>query len=157
LNINYLLTENTDLFRTNTLDLEDLISYLKSNELWEKRELNSMILLKSLRKSIVLTSIHDGIEIVSYQANDKLLLNILTGRISVHLKNKCISLQEGNTFTLRENINYRITTDVDAIFLLQTETFPISERKWLWPNTQMKQHISMRLQHFYNGICNVLC
>ncbi|MCK9404690.1 MAG: hypothetical protein M0Q26_14955 [Chitinophagaceae bacterium] len=51
-------------------DLPTLIEKMKLEHFWAEGELNAMILLKSTDKQIVLTTLHEGTEIKSFQSND---------------------------------------------------------------------------------------
>jgi len=53
-------------------DLPTLVEKMKHKQNWAKGELNSMILLKTPDKQIVLTALHDGTEIQSFQSNDSI-------------------------------------------------------------------------------------
>jgi hypothetical protein len=154
LEIKYFLTDNEDLLKSisEKFDLRTLISCMTLGESWKRKELNSMILLKSPLKSMILTSLHEGIEIFSFQANDKLSLNVLMGNLNVQLTNNYVSLQEGNTLSFTENIKYRLTTEIDTIFILQTETFPIVKKDMAWPSIRQEYNTySLRLKHFLLG------
>jgi len=67
-----------------SFDLPTLIEKMKHSHTWAKGELNSMILLKSPAKQIVLTALHEGTEIISFQSNDSITFQIIEGKLMFH-------------------------------------------------------------------------
>jgi len=106
---------NSSLF---TFDLPALIESMKHSRTWEKGELNAMILLKSPDKQIVLTALHKGTEINSYQSSDSISLQIIEGKIKFHTHNESVTLDKGQLLTLHEKINYSLTSREETVFLL---------------------------------------
>jgi len=106
---------NSSLF---TFDLPALIESMKHSRTWEKGELNAMILLKSPDKQIVLTALHKGTEINSYQSSDSISLQIIEGKIKFHTHNESVTLDKGQLLTLHEKINYSLTSREVTVFLL---------------------------------------
>ena len=117
---------NTSLF---TFDLPTLIENMKHSHSWIKGELNAMILLKSPGKQIVLTALHKGTEINSFQANDSITIQIIEGKLRFHTRKESVSLDKGQLLTLHENIKYSLTTKEETVFLLTiaNSTFQSSE------------------------------
>jgi hypothetical protein len=62
-----------------TFDLATMIENLKQSHAWKAGELNSMVLLRSPEKNIVLTAVHEGTQVSSYQKNSSLSLQVLEG------------------------------------------------------------------------------
>jgi quercetin dioxygenase-like cupin family protein len=83
-----------------------------------KGELNAMVLLKSPVKQILLTALHGGTEIKSYQADDSITLQIIEGKLKFHTRKESITLDEGQLLTLHENIKYSLSTREETVFLL---------------------------------------
>ena len=52
--------------------LTSLITSMKQSSAWENGELSSSIILKSPYKQIILTAIHEGTEIDSFQSDDSI-------------------------------------------------------------------------------------
>jgi quercetin dioxygenase-like cupin family protein len=101
-----------------TFDLPTLIDKLKHSHSWEEGELDAMVLLKSPVKQIVLTALHEGTEIESYQSNDSITFQIIEGKIKFHTHKESIILDTGQLLTLQEKIKYYLTTGEDTVLLL---------------------------------------
>jgi len=101
-----------------TFDLPVLIENLKHSCSWAKGELNSMILLKSPDRQILLTVLHDRTEIRSSQSFDSISFQIIEGKMEFKTRNKSIILNKGQLLTLHEKIKYRLTTMEETVFLL---------------------------------------
>jgi quercetin dioxygenase-like cupin family protein len=99
-------------------DLPALIEKMKRSNTYEKGELNAMILLKGPHKQIVLTALHEGTEISSFQANDSVTFQIIEGKLGFHTRKKSVTLDKGQLLTLSENIKYNLTTSEETVFLL---------------------------------------
>ena len=99
-------------------NLPSLIATMKQSNTWAKGELNALILLKSPEKQIILTAVHVGTEIKSFQSNDSITFQIIEGRLRFHIRKDILTLNEGQLMTLHENIKYRLTTQEETVFLL---------------------------------------
>jgi quercetin dioxygenase-like cupin family protein len=99
-------------------DLPSLIDNMKQSYTWANGELNALILLKSPEKQIILTAMHEGTEILSYQANDSVTVQIIEGRLMFHHHKDKITLNKGQLMTLSDNVKYRLTTEEETVFLL---------------------------------------
>lgn len=99
-------------------NLHSLIATMKQSYTWANGELNALILLKSLDKQIILTAMHKGTEIKSFQSNDSITFQIIEGRLRFHIRKDTLTLNEGQLMTLHENIKYRLTTQEETVFLL---------------------------------------
>lgn len=99
-------------------DLPTLINNMKQSDSWSNGELNAMILLKSPEKQIILTAMHEGTEIESYQSNESITFQIIEGRLKFHLRKDSVILNEGQLMTLEENIKYRLSSQTETVFLL---------------------------------------
>ena len=97
-------------------DLPILIEKLKHT--WAKGELNAMILLKRPDKQIVLTALHSGTEISSFQSHDSITLHIIEGKLMFHTREKSILLAKGQILTLNKNIDYKLTSREETVYLL---------------------------------------
>jgi quercetin dioxygenase-like cupin family protein len=99
-------------------DLPSLIATMKQSYTWANGELNALILLKSPNKQIILTAMHEGTEIKSFQSNDSITFQIIEGRLKFHIRKDIVTLNEGQLMTLDENIKYRLSTQEETVFLL---------------------------------------
>lgn len=98
------------------LDLPLLIDKIKHDE--ENKDINTMILLKSPKKQIVLTAMHEGTEIKSYQVNDSITFQIIEGKLMFHTRKKTVSLDKGKSLTLRDKTKYNLTSNEETVLLL---------------------------------------
>jgi quercetin dioxygenase-like cupin family protein len=101
-----------------TFDLPNLIANMKHSNSWSKGELNAMILLNSPGKQILLTALHEGTEISSFQSHDSITLQIIEGKLRFHTRKESVTLDKGQLLTLHENIKYSLTNKEETVFLL---------------------------------------
>lgn len=99
-------------------DLPTLIESMKHSHTWAMGELNAMILLKSPDKQIVLTVLHEGTEINSFQSNDSITFQIIEGKLLFQALKESVTLDKGQFFTLHDNIEYSLTTNDETVLLL---------------------------------------
>jgi quercetin dioxygenase-like cupin family protein len=112
---NYITSDYTKAF-----NLPALIESMKKSHKWANNELNAMILLKGRSKQIILTSIHDGTEIESFQSKDSVTFHTLEGKLRINTQYDTVILTEGQLMTITNKIKYYLTTDEDTVFLLST-------------------------------------
>jgi len=105
-----------------TFDLPTLVKEIKKSRAFEKGELNSMTLLKSPEKQIVLTALHEGTEINSFQANDSITFQIIEGKLVFYANKESVTLEMGQMMTVQEKVKYSLTTWEDTVFLLTIAT-----------------------------------
>jgi len=101
-----------------TFDLPTLIENMKLSSAWAEGELNAMILFKRPEKQIVLTALHEGTKIDSFQANDSVTLQIIEGKLKFHTTKESVTLKKGQLLALHENIKYSLTSREETVFLL---------------------------------------
>ena len=99
-------------------NLPSLIATMKHSETWANGELNALVLLKSPKKQIILTAMHEGTEIESFQSNESITFQIIEGRLKFHIRKDTLTLNEGQLMTLDENIDYRLSSQQETVFLL---------------------------------------
>jgi len=99
-------------------DLPTLVDKMKHKQSWSDGELNAMILLKTPDKQIILTAIHDGTEIQSFQSNDSVTFQIIEGKLMFHTRKESITLDAGQLLTLHDNIKYSLTIKEETVLLL---------------------------------------
>lgn len=95
---------------------------MKQSHNWANRELNSLILLKSPEKSVVLTTVHKGIEVSSFQSHDSLTLQVIEGKLNFKTHKNSLRLDKGEILTLHEKIQYKFTSMEESVFLLTLES-----------------------------------
>jgi len=101
-----------------SFDFPTLIETMKHRQGTLNGELNALILLKSRNKQIVLTALHEGTEIDSFQANDSITFQIIEGKLKFHSQYESVMLDKGQLMTLHEKIKYSLTTKEETVLLL---------------------------------------
>ncbi len=101
-----------------SLDLPALVARMKQNSHWIAGELCAKIIIKKEHKRIILTAIHKGTVIESFQSNDSITFRIIEGSLMYVTENESINLIAGEKLILHENINYKLTATEDSVFLL---------------------------------------
>lgn len=99
-------------------DLPALVDSMKHKQSWVNGELNAMILIQTPMKQIVLTAMHEGTEIESFQSNDSITFQILEGQAIFQTRKESVILDKGQILTLHENIKYSFTSMEDTVLLL---------------------------------------
>ena len=112
-----------------TFDLPTLIENMKLSSAWAEGELNAMILFKRPEKQIVLTALHEGTKIDSFQANDSVTLQIIEGKLKFHTTKESVTLKRGQLLALHENIKYTLTSREETVFLLTIDTGRLQQAK----------------------------
>lgn len=102
-------------------DIPSLIETLKKDPSWSKKELSTMVLLKSPVKNIVLTLLPAGIEIRSVQLNDTITYQVLEGKLKFHIRNESVLLGKGESLMLNEKTKYQFDSIEESAFLLTSE------------------------------------
>ena len=115
-----------------TFDLPSLIENMKNSSTWAEGELNAMILFKRPEKQIVLTALHEGTKIDSFQANDSVTFQVIEGKLKFHTTKESVTLKKGQLLALRENIKYSLTSRKETVFLLTIDNggYHPSENKY---------------------------
>jgi quercetin dioxygenase-like cupin family protein len=108
-------------------DLSTLVAKMKNSYTWAQGELKAMILMKNPYKQIVLTVLHEGTEINSFQSNDSITFQIIEGKFKFHTRKESATLEKGQLLTLREHIKYKLTTTEDTVFLLTIANASMSQ------------------------------
>lgn len=105
-----------------TFDLPTLIENLKNSHSWANGDLNSIILLKTSDKKIMLTAVHKGTKIDSFQADDSITFQIIEGKLKFHTRRGSVILEKGQSLTLQEKTKYRLLTREETVYLLTIES-----------------------------------
>ena len=104
--------------KLSNFDLPSLIATMKRSYSWANGELNALILLKNRHEQIILTAIHEGTEIESFQSNDSVSFRIIEGNLMFHVLKGSFPLKKDQLMILKEHIEYRLTSEEETIFLL---------------------------------------
>lgn len=99
-------------------DMPLLIKKMKHSYSWAEGELNTMILLKTPFKQILLTALHEDTIIRSFQSNTSVTFQIIEGKLWFHTLKESLSLDKGQLLTLSENISYSLMAKEETVFLL---------------------------------------
>jgi len=99
-------------------DLTALVEKMKQKRSWAKGKLNAKILMKTPGKQIVLTTLHEGIQIKSFQSNDSITFQVIEGKLQFHSRKESVTLDKGELLTIHENIKYSLTTTEKTVLLL---------------------------------------
>ncbi len=91
---------------------------VKLKRTWMKGKLDSKILVNRPDKQIVLTIISEDTEINFYQYNDSVTLQVIDGKLILNTQKESIILNEGQLFTINENLIYNLTSGAETVFLL---------------------------------------
>jgi quercetin dioxygenase-like cupin family protein len=102
----------------NSSDLEALIANLKNEQTWMDGELKSAVLLRSPEKKIILTVLHKGTEIRSYQSDYSLTFQVIEGKLNLNYGNKTFTLLKGEVLIINEKLKYKIDSLEDSSFLM---------------------------------------
>jgi hypothetical protein len=100
-------------------NLPILISKMKHRQSWINGDPDTMILIKTPTEQVVLTALHEGTEITSFQSNESISLHIIEGKLKFHTRYESVNLDKGQLLTLRQNIKYSLTTKEETLLLLK--------------------------------------
>jgi hypothetical protein len=101
-------------------NLYALISMMKRSLAWLNGELNTLVLLNSPSKQIVLTILHEETEIVSFQKSDTITFQVIEGQLKLENSNRLIFIEKGQRLTLSEKLEYTLFTNEETAYLLTT-------------------------------------
>jgi quercetin dioxygenase-like cupin family protein len=104
--------------QTSAFDIPAIIEDLRHGQDWISGEISTKLLLNSPSIKVLLTLLHEGTEVISYQTNESITFQVLEGSLIIHLRNESLVLHEGELLTLDENIKYSFDTIEETAFLL---------------------------------------
>ncbi|MBK7713336.1 MAG: hypothetical protein IPN67_11505 [Bacteroidales bacterium] len=110
--------QNLSECKLSDFDLPLLVATMKRSDEWSNQVLHAMILFKGQNEKIVLTAMHEGTEIESFQSNNSVSLRILEGQLKFHIQEDAVIIHKDQLVTLKEHIKYRLTTGEQTIFLM---------------------------------------
>lgn len=99
-------------------DIPSLIEKMKQEPKWTEGWLNSIVLLKNFNKQIILTALHEGIEINSFQSNESTTFHIIEGKVKFRTSKGSVFIEKGQVLTLHEKIKYSLTIKEETVLLL---------------------------------------
>lgn len=101
-----------------SIDIPAIIADLKNDKTWTDGELNSVVLMNSPSVKVLLTILHEGTEVISYQANDSITFQVLEGSLILHIREESVVLNSGEILTLEEKIRYSFDSVEETAFLM---------------------------------------
>lgn len=107
-----------DTYATPARDLPGLIRRMKLSNAWAQGNLNAMILERNPLENVVLVALHEGTEIVSYQANDSITFRVIEGKMEFKSRNTSAALDSGQVLTLNDKVKYRLTASEETVLLM---------------------------------------
>lgn len=99
-------------------DFTALINKMKGDSFKGCDDLNAMVLMKSPYKQVVLATIHEGVEIKSFQADESVTFQIIEGKLKFHTRKESVTLEKNQWLTLHEKIKYSLTSKEETVFVL---------------------------------------
>jgi quercetin dioxygenase-like cupin family protein len=102
----------------NSSDLESMIDTMKNEQTWNEGELKSAVLLRSPAKKIILTVLHKGTEIRSFQSDFSVTFQVIEGKLRLNYGDKAFNLAKGEILIINEKIKYKIESVEDSAFLM---------------------------------------
>lgn len=123
----YKVKEVTGAFRTepcsdnvifSSYDIPSVIKDLKNDKKWLEGEINSEILLDTPRCKVLLTILHEGTEVLSYQASESITFQVIEGSLLLHIMEELIILKKGELLTIDEKINYGFNSVEETAVLM---------------------------------------
>lgn len=100
------------------LVIKVLIEIMKQEKSWKRGELNTMVLYKEPDKKIVLTVVHEGTQVTSYQANDSIGFHVIEGKLKLRIRNGSVIIGSGERIELNEKTEYSFDSLEETAFLL---------------------------------------
>jgi hypothetical protein len=115
----FLMADSMSLDSLNhSFEIPALIVRMKQCSSWINGELNSIVLLRSPGKAIVLTALHERTEIVSVQSNDPVTIQVIEGRLILENHKESFTLTEHQLLTISDRMKFRLTSMEETVFLL---------------------------------------
>jgi hypothetical protein len=110
--------KRTRKFSNYKFDLPAIIENMKHSHAWAKGELISMILQNIPERQILLTALHEGTEIDSFQSKYSISLQIIEGKLIYHCLRESVILKKDQIHTLNKNVDYSLIAMEETVFLL---------------------------------------
>jgi hypothetical protein len=98
--------------------LMDSIDDLKHKNSRETNDVNSMILLNTPGKQMLLTSLHKGVDVYSFQSKDSVTFQVIEGVLRISAGGRCETLNSGQSLALYEKAEYILKALEETMFLI---------------------------------------
>jgi len=99
-------------------DVQGMVENIKLSSFWAKGELYAKVLVKSPEKKVVLTALHKGIEVISFQSDGSISVQIIEGKLKFHTRKESVILDKGQLLTFHDNIKYSLISKEKTVYLL---------------------------------------
>lgn len=108
--------------------LQGSIDNLKSSHSHTREDINSTILLKTPGKQMILTALHEGTEVFSFQSTRSVLFDMIEGKLFIRAGREEVLLEKGQSLELFEKVEYCLNALDETMFLL-TVTSEITDNQ----------------------------
>lgn len=100
------------------IDLAREVRELRADETWQREGHNAKTLIKNDSLRIVLIDMHEGARVGEHQTDSRISIQVLTGKVSVHLPGGSYALTAGQLLALDESIPHDVEALEPSTFLL---------------------------------------
>lgn len=100
------------------IDLAREARELRADETWQREGHNAKTLAKNDSLRIVLIDMHEGARVGEHQTESRISIQVLTGKVSVHLPGASHSLEAGHLLAIDESIPHDVEALEPSTFLL---------------------------------------
>jgi len=119
-------------------DISSLISKMKQSSEWTGGNLNSMVLVRSREKQILLNALHEDTEVSSYSGLNSVIFSVIEGRMKVHTTEETVILEKDQMLTLHDKLKFSIITLETTVFLLtivNSTSSGLADKTLIWLRT----------------------
>jgi quercetin dioxygenase-like cupin family protein len=100
------------------MDLNKLISQIKSEAAWKDADHNAITIFKSESMRIVVIGMHENAELKTHTANGTISVQVITGKINFTANEHTVSLETGQMLALHEKIPHSVLALKESFFVL---------------------------------------
>ncbi len=104
--------------RVLVFDLHDEASRLRHEPAWQRGERNAITLAKEPDLRVVLTALKHGARVQEHQVGTQFTLQVLEGRLQVHLPSETIDLAAGQVLVVEAGVPHDVEALEESVFLL---------------------------------------
>jgi quercetin dioxygenase-like cupin family protein len=99
-------------------NLQQEVQQLREEEQWKASGRNAKTLVKYSDLRIVLTALRKGEKLQTHKAEGRISIQILNGRLKLHLPDHEVQMVEGNLMTLDHAVPHDVEALEDSSFLI---------------------------------------
>ena len=100
------------------ISIPNLIKQIKKEKTWEKNDRNAVTVFKNEKMSLILVALHKKAEMTTGRPENVFCLQMLAGRVKLHLGANTTDLRKEELFVLHADISYKIEALKKSVFLL---------------------------------------